>query len=104
MLWRCFRLKREKDRREAGPIALNGSLVLATLRARAMDRKTSQKSEKLTHRFFVNHPVNFKNFEIKNSKKTRDSFKIFGQNRIQKIKIKQSAKFNLFHEDRGAAR
>jgi hypothetical protein len=33
-----------------------------------------------------------KNFEIKSSKKTRGNFKIFGQNRIQKLKVNRSTK------------
>jgi hypothetical protein len=50
-------------------------------------------------RFSVNWPVqieffnNLKNFEIKDSKKTRVHFKIFGQNGIQKIKLTRSVKF-----------
>jgi hypothetical protein len=61
--------------------------------------KTGQTSPDQFQRFSVNWPVqieffnNLKNFEIKNSKKTRVHFKIFGRNGIQKIKLTRSVKF-----------
>jgi hypothetical protein len=36
---------------------------------------------------------NFKNFEIKNSKKIRADFKIFGQTRIRNFKVTKATKF-----------
>jgi hypothetical protein len=46
--------------------------------------KTGETDLDRFHQFSVNRPVNLKIFEIKNSKKTRADFKIFGQNIIQK--------------------
>jgi hypothetical protein len=61
--------------------------------------KTKETNPHRFYRFSVNRAVNLflkklKNFEIKNSKKTRGDFKSFDQNRIQKkIKTTRSAKF-----------
>jgi hypothetical protein len=46
--------------------------------------KTEETDLDRFHQFSINRPVNLKIFEIKNSKKTRADFKIFGQNIIQK--------------------
>jgi hypothetical protein len=46
------------------------------------------------HRFSVNRPAKFKICRnLKKIKKTRINFKIFGQNRIQKLKVNRSGKF-----------
>jgi hypothetical protein len=61
--------------------------------------KTRETSPDRFDRFSVNRPVKFeifknlKTFEIKNYKKTRVYFKIFGQNRIQKHEVTHPTKF-----------